>query len=236
MSSITCARCGAEVTAGVRFCRQCGQPVPAPSVSSMLEAETRTFAPPPREPAAPTQHINSPLTGPAYMEPGQMPFAPAAPVTKSLQPSGSSGTAAKVLLAGLVLILLIAAISFAAMKFLSSRDSRPEKPGVTIPEIPPPPPPPPPASGGSSSTGNSLVYPGAETVLDVTKADGHVLQLRTHDPIEKVVNWYTEKIRPTETVKVPGGNMTVLRGEAVRAVITATGTETSIIIKQGGEE
>ena len=220
------------MTAGARFCRQCGQPVPAPSVSSMLEAETRTFAPP-REPATPTQHINSPLTGPAYMEPGQMPFAPAAPVTNSLQPSGSSGAAAKVLLAGLVLILLIAAISLAAMKILSSRDSRPETPGISVPEIPPPPPP---AGGGSSSTSNSLVYPGAETVLDVTKADGHVLQLRTRDPLEKVVNWYTEKIRPTETVKVPGGNMTILRSDAVKAVITATGTETSIIIKQGGDE
>jgi hypothetical protein len=234
MSSINCARCGAEMSAGARFCRQCGQPVPAPSASSVLEAETRTFAPP-REPATPTQHINSPLTGPAYMEPGQMPFAPA-PVTKSLEPSGSLGGATKVLLAGLVLILLIAAISLAAMKILSSRNSRPETPGVTVPEIPPPPPPPPPASGGPASTGNSLVYPGAETVLDVTKADGHVLQLRTHDPVEKVVNWYTEKIRPTETVKVPGSNMTVLRGETIKAVITATGTETSIIIKQGGEE
>ena len=232
MSSINCPKCGAEMTAGARFCRRCGQPVPAPSASSVLEAETRTFAPP-REPATPTQHINSPLTGPAYMEPGQMPSAPA-PVTKSLEPSGG---AAKVLLAGLVLILLIVTISLVVMKILSSRDSRPETPVVTTPEMPPPPPAPPaPGRGGSSPISSSLVYPDAETVLDISKTDGHVLQLRTRDPLKKVVDWYTEKLRPTETVKVPGDNTTILRGDDIRAVITATGTETNIIINQGGEE
>jgi hypothetical protein len=35
---------------------------------------------------------------------------------------------------------------------------------------------------------------------------------------------------------VPGGNVTILRGKDIKAVITATGNETDIIIKQGGDE
>ena len=228
--NINCTKCGAEMAAGARFCRRCGQPV---SAQSVLEAETRVFATPPDQTNA-TQHINSPLTGPAYMSPAEMPTPPS-PVTKSLQPSIST---TKVLLAFLVLILLlIIPVSLAVMKILSSRNSRPETPVVTIPEVPPPPPAPPAgSSGGSSPTSDSLIYPGAKTLLDITKTDGHVLQLRTSDPVDKVVAWYVNKIKPDDTVKVPGGNVTILRGKDIKAVITATGNETDIIIKQGGDE
>ncbi|HEX8650575.1 MAG TPA: zinc ribbon domain-containing protein [Pyrinomonadaceae bacterium] len=232
MSSTTCTKCGAEMTAGARFCRRCGQPAPEAPAQSVLEAETRVFATRDREPNAATQHINSPLTGPAYMSPGEMPAPPAAPVTKSLQPSSST---TRVLLAGLVLLLLIFPIALVAMKLASDRNSRPETPVVTVPEIPPPPAPPS-GSGGSAPISSALVYPNAKTLLDVTKRDGHVLQLRTSDPTDKVVQWYTDKIKPSETVKVPGGNMTILRSEDIRAIITSVGNETDIIIRQGGDE
>jgi hypothetical protein len=140
-----------------------------------------------------------------------------------------------VLLACLVLLLLIFPIALVAMKLVSDRNSRAETPVVTVPEIPPPPAPPS-GSGGSAPIDSALVYPNAKTLLDITKTDGHVLQLRTGDPPDKVVRWYTDKIKPSETVKVPGGNMTILRSEDVRAIITSVGNETDIIIRQGGDE
>ena len=230
MSNVTCARCGAEIVAGSRFCRRCGEPAPvAARESSVLEAETRIFTPPPTGHATPTEHINTPLTGPAYMSPAQTPTPPTAP-TKPLE---SSGWTARLVLIGLLLALLIVPITFAVFKLLKSGSSRTQPPVVTVPEIPPPPPPPP-ARGGSAATNNPLYYPGAETVMEVTgQEEGHVLQLRTSDPLDKVVRWYVEKVKPTSTIKTPGDNVTVLRGEGVNVVITGGGDQTEIIIRQG---
>jgi hypothetical protein len=234
MSHITsCARCGAEIAAGSRFCRRCGQPAPvAARESSVLEAETRIFTTPSTAHATPTQHINSPPTGPAYMSPGQMSTPPAAQ-TKPLETSGATTRWA---LIGLLLILLIIPVAFAVVMILESRNSPTQPPVVTVPEIPPPPPPPPPptARGGSSATDNPLVYPGAETVMEMTgEEEGRVLQLRTGDPLDKVVQWYVEKVKPTSTIKTPGENVTVLRGEGINVVITGGGSQTEIIIRQG---
>lgn len=233
MSTIICAKCGAEIVAGSRFCRRCGEPAHvAARESSVLEAETRIFTAPPTDQATPTQHINSPLTGPAYMSPGQMPTPPAA-LTKPLEPSG---TTTKIALICLLLLLLIVPVTFAVVKMLKGRTGQTQPPVVTAPEIPPPPPPPPPptARGGSSATNNPLVYPGAETVMEITgREEGHVLQLRTGDPFNKVVEWYVEKVKPTSTVRTPGENVTVLRGEGINVVITDTGAQTEIIIRQG---
>lgn len=231
MSSMTCMKCGAEMAAGARFCRRCGEPAPAHApAQSVLEAETRIFATE-AEPSASTQHINAHMTGPAYMSPAEM-HAPQAPVTKSLQ---SSSSTFKVLMLGVVLVLLVVPVVLLLIMFVSNWSSRrAETPVVTVPEIPPPPAPPSGSNGTASSS--ALVYPDAKVLLDITKSDGHVLQLRTNDSIDKVVRWYTDKIKPSETVKVPGGNMTILRGTDIRAVITSTGAGTDIIIKQGGED
>jgi hypothetical protein len=240
MPSITCPKCGVELVAGSRFCRRCGQPAPvaARESSSVLEAETRTFAPP-TDYASPTVPINSPLTGPAYIAPGQTPMPPAA-ATKPLEPSGST---AKWALIGLLLILLIVPLSFAVVKMLRSRTSQPQPPVVTEPAIPAPPappaPPPPPTlpGGGSSATDTSLIYPGAETTLNVSdRVKGRVLQLRTRDPFDKVVDWYVEKLKPATTTRVPGVNMTVLHGEGINVVITTEDAQTEIIINQGSDQ
>ncbi len=73
--------------------------------------------------------------------------------------------------------------------------------------------------------------------MDMTGKDGNrVLQLRTKDSPDKVVAWYVEKLKPTENMRIPGESVTVLRGDNIRAVITATGAQTDIIIKQGDDE
>ena len=229
-----CQRCGAEMAAGARFCRRCGEPAAAaPPASSVLEAETRVFGKQ-AGPTAQTQHINSPLTGPAYMSPMDMPATPAAATTKSLRPYVST---TKILLAGLLLILLLLIpVSLLVVKLLSSRTSRPETPVVTVPEVPPPPPAPPAGSSSSTPTSNSLVYPGAKTLLDITQENGRILQLLTQDPMSKVADWYTDKLKPDNIVKTPGGNTTVLRSNDIKVVITSAGPETSITVKQGGDE
>lgn len=242
MSSITCTKCGAEIVAGSRFCRRCGLPAPLAARdssnsinNSVLEAETRTFATP-TDYATPTQHINPPVTGPAYMTPGQTPMPPSAP-TKPLKPSGST---AKFVLIGLLLMLLIVPISFAVVKVLMGRASQPQPPVVATPEIPRPPQPPA-IRGGSTLANNALIYPGAEVVMNVSgRGEGHegrVLQLRTRDPLDKVVDWYAEKLKPNSNmVKVPGDAMTILRGEGINVVITTNDAQTEIIINEGGAE
>jgi hypothetical protein len=221
------------MAAGARFCRRCGEPAAAAPASSVLEAETRIFGKQ-AGPTAHTQHINTPLTGPAYMSPTDMPVTPAAATTKSLRPFVST---TKILLAGLLLILLlIIPVSLLVIKLLSSRTGRPETPVVTVPEVPPPPPAPPAGKGGSTPISGSLVYPNAETLLDITEKNGRVLQLRTSDPIGKVVDWYTDQLKPDKVVKVPGGSTTVLRGNDIKVVITSAGPETSITVKQDGDE
>jgi hypothetical protein len=237
MSSITCTSCGAEIVAGSRFCRRCGQPAPAVAArdNSVLEAETRVFATP-TDYATPTQHINSPLTGPAYIAPGQ-PAAPPAAATKPLKPSGS---AVKWVFIGLfLLILLMIPISFAVVHMLKSQTGQPQPPVITAPEIPPPPPPPT-GRGVSTPAIDTLIYPGAELVMNVSgqgeSHEGRVLQLRTRDPFDKVVDWYVEKLKPNSNmVKVPGDVMTILRGEGVNVVITTKGDQTEIIINQGSD-
>lgn len=231
MSSITCTSCGAEIVAGSRFCRRCGQPAPpqARASSSVLEAETRVFAPP-TDYATPTQHINSPLTGPAYIAPAQTPTPPA-PATQPLKPSGST---VKFALIGLVLLfLLLIPVSFGVMHLLKSRTSQPQPPPVAAPEIPRPPQPPAPV--GPASADSELIYPGAETTLNIIERGKGVLQLRTSDPFDKVVAWYVDKLKLTKTTKVPGLNITVLNGEGINVVITGGGDQTEIIINQGGD-
>jgi hypothetical protein len=63
-----------------------------------------------------------------------------------------------------------------------------------------------------------------------------VLQLRTKDSLDKVVEWYVEKLKPNENMKIPGENVTVLRGDKIRVVITAQDAQTDIIIRQGSDQ
>lgn len=230
MSSITCTKCGAEIVAG-RFCRRCGQPAPVAArenSNTVLEAETRTFAKP-SDYAMPTEQINSPLTGPAYIAPGPPPAPPAA-ATQPLKPASST---IKPVLIGLLFLLLMVPVAFAFFKILKRRNS-PPPPVITAPEIPPPPPPPAPGRGALTPVDDALVYPQSETVMNMTHGtEGRVLQLRTRDPIDKVVDWYVEKIKPSSTMKVPGEYVTVLRGEGINVVITSKDDQTEILIEQG---
>jgi hypothetical protein len=64
--------------------------------------------------------------------------------------------------------------------------------------------------------------------------EGMVLQLHTTDPFDRVVDWYTEKLKPTNVVKTKGPSV-ILEGDGMTAIINQAGDGTNIMLTQGGD-
>lgn len=107
---------------------------------------------------------------------------------------------------------------------------KPQVPPVNPPPIPPIPQPPGTTQGGAIS--KAYVYPGAETTMEITDAtEGNVLQLHTSDSLDKVVAWYTEKLKPTQTIKQPSN--VILGGGGLTAIINGDDDGTNIMLTHG---
>jgi uncharacterized Zn finger protein (UPF0148 family) len=89
-------------------------------------------------------------------------------------------------------------------------------------------------SRSASSISRSLVYPNAETIVDMKSEEGSALQLRTRDPFNRVVDWYVANLKPTKTMKLTESNV-LLKAGNITAVIAAEDNETNIVIKQAAE-
>jgi hypothetical protein len=238
MESFYCSNCGAPIESNLKFCRRCGKPV------NLSEATTRTLDPPPViEPA--TQHMNAAQTGPSYLPPAAMMPPLPAQTTKGLGPAGQNRTV--LILAGLVGFLLIALAVLAIITSRISREIVPDLPAMQpppatsvppvsrAPQLPvaPPVPPPPPATAapGNPPISREMVYPGAAIIMEMNRSGGgSVLQLNTTDSYDKVVAWYTGKLRPSKTVRTVG-NTTILKGAAISAIITGTDEGVTILLK-----
>jgi hypothetical protein len=216
----------------------CGQP--SLDTTSVSEAATRVFEATAERPAAQTQAWQSQPTGPAYMSPaGASPLKDAA--TRSLEPTGQSQKKSWLVLS-FALIFLAVVFTFAVGMMLRGRmaTTTPTQtpPVVTVPDtgLPPPPPPPaaPPAPGTSTPT-SDLVYPGAQTIMDMKTGSGNFLQLSTTDPVDKVVDWYVTKVKGAEIFRTPEAGA-VLRAGETQIVISPGSKGSSIIIKQGSEK
>jgi len=115
------------------------------------------------------------------------------------------------------------------------------RPPVTSGPVVPPVPPAVPgiAAPPAGVVGNEFIYPGSKVNLQANTADGVTLQLQTTDSIDKVVTWYTTKLKPTKTVNPgfePGGaRISIMEGENGKAVITGNDEGTSIIFKGENE-
>lgn len=219
--------------AEARFCRRCGQPAQSLDQASVTEANTRVFEQAP-ERGAQTQYHDPRATGPSYLAPNADAYSPPAvvmnPEPARLKRHGILWGSAIV-----VVILLLLAIVFAVMR----TSTTPAPTTVTKPEVPvppviappqPPQPPQPPAAEQGKAAG--LVYPGAEITMEMTRgAEGSVRQLRTGDSFDKVVAWYTNKLKPTNTIKASGS--VVLTNSNTTAVITSDGDETTVLLKEG---
>lgn len=82
-----------------------------------------------------------------------------------------------------------------------------------------------------TTSAEGLFYPGAQTVVDITSADGgRALHLQTSDPLEKVEDWYEKSLQPQKTVRLTSSSV-VLKNENTTATIASEGTTTSILIK-----
>jgi zinc ribbon protein len=250
MSSVPCTNCGAEISPGTKFCRRCGQP--SLDTASVSEATTRVFEATAERKVSPTESWNAQPTGPAYLSPSARAGAPTPPpqdaTTKSLDSTGSQKQ--KIWLAVSIMALLIAvfvAVVVGTMLKVRNAVTTQAPPVVTRPEtgLPAPPAPPappalppieePPAAGTSVAT-SELMYPGAETVMDMKSSRDNFLELRSTDSLDKVVDWYTTKLKPSEVIKDgTRGTEAILRAGRTSVIISARDSGTDILIKQGVE-
>ena len=241
MSNATCPNCGAALMAGAKFCRQCGRLVGGANADNVTEATTRTLRAPTDYAAQPTDFFQSPPTSPAYISPTETP-PPAAYDTKNLKAGGPkqsiwlmSAIASVLLVAGIVLGIILFIRSFTSATRPSGAE--PKTPSVTVRGVPPPPPPQPPSvRTQTTSVSPEFVYPGAETTMEMKNAEGGsmILQLRTKDSYEKVLDWYVENLKPQNTIISPGPSA-VLKWDKLMAVINSAGGETHIMLKQFDE-
>jgi hypothetical protein len=214
MANTFCPNCGAEFVAGMNFCRRCGAAVvvsPDPS-----EQPTAILNQTPSSPA--TQRFDPRPTGAAYgAAPPSAPPGPAAPfIVASEVPAATprSGSMRGLIIVGIIIVVLLGIGSVVGVMktvFRARSQSR--------------------SSVSKQLIGKSLVYPGAQTILDVTSEEGTgVLQLKTTDGIDKVADWYEAKLKPTKTVRV--GPTVVMKSDTVTATIVSDGSNTNILIKQ----
>jgi len=172
MANSLCSNCGAEFVAGMNFCRRCGAAVvisPDPS-----EQPTAILNQTPSGPT--TQRFDPRPTGAAYGP--APPSAPAGPTAPFAVASGvpvaapRSGSMRGLIIVGIIIVVLLAIGSVVGVMkavFRAHSQSR--------------------SSVSKQLAGKSLVYPGAQTVLDVTSEDGAgVLQLKTTDGVDKVAD------------------------------------------------
>jgi hypothetical protein len=77
----------------------------------------------------------------------------------------------------------------------------------------------------------ALIYPGAETVVDMTSDEGRAIQLQTGDSLDRVLAWYQGSIKPTKTMRLTSRSF-VLKNQNVTATIATEDNKTNILIKQ----
>ncbi|HYN23779.1 MAG TPA: hypothetical protein VES69_01900 [Pyrinomonadaceae bacterium] len=84
----------------------------------------------------------------------------------------------------------------------------------------------------SRTTDNAaLIYPGAQTVVDMTSDEGRAIQLQTGDSLDQVLAWYQGSLKPTKTMRLTSTSF-VLRNQNVTATIATEDNRTNILIKQ----
>jgi hypothetical protein len=208
----------------------------------VTEATTRTLRTPADFSAQPTDIFNAQPTSPAYLAPGQTPQPPVY-TTSNLEQRGRKSNAWMISLLAVFFVISLVATLFALgiIKINSGQTvsppptvTVPQPPTDTVPEIPPPPQPPGPTNG-SNSISRSFIYPGAETLMDLTRANGgSLLQLKSQDSYEKVLNWYIDRLKPQNINRLPGKNA-ILKSDKLMAIINSSGEGTMIMLKETDE-
>jgi hypothetical protein len=86
-------------------------------------------------------------------------------------------------------------------------------------------------SHGRTTSNTALLYPGAQTVVDMTNEDGgRAIQLQTTDSLDQVESWYQKNLKPTKTVRL-ASTIIVLKNENATATLAREDDKTNILIK-----
>jgi hypothetical protein len=219
-----------------RFCRKCGKPSTRFAAESVTEGTTRILE---------TPEASKVFGQEFYEQHGSL----AQPTTRI--PPQANQTARNLAVAepkrqnwALIGSLLFVGLALiATILFFALRGSSTPPPSVIIrregPPIPQPPHPPalPPVTGqaGTSVISAEYLYPGAEKLMETISNDGSVVQLRTSDSFDKVVNWYEEKLKPSNIVKQKAGDESqmILNAPPMNAVISEDNSgDVKIILHQ----
>ncbi len=204
MSVIRCSACSAELFPKANFCRRCGATVTSGSAIITSEEPTRNLNE--RVDAVATQRLAPRATspGPGSLKNSMSNSVAAASLGGQAPPSGRKIHVA-LLVGSVVSVIIIAIISSVA--FVRMRSHR------------------------STTDSTALIYPGAQTVVDITSDDGRAIQLQTGDSLDRVLAWYEGTLKPTKTMRLTSTSV-VLRSENVTATIATEDNKTNILIKQ----
>jgi hypothetical protein len=200
-----CSACSAQLFPEAKFCRQCGATVTAGNAVNPSEEPTQALNE--RLEDVITRRLDPRPTSPGRASQrtpsGKSIDATSLPAPSSSPPRRKFPTA--LLLGSAVLIIVIAIVSSAIFMRMRSR---------------------------SSATGNAeLIYPGAETVVDMTSDEGRSIHLQTGDSLERVLAWYDANLKPTKRMRLTSTSV-VLRSQNVTATIASEDNKTNILIKQ----
>jgi hypothetical protein len=87
-------------------------------------------------------------------------------------------------------------------------------------------------SHSRTMTSVNLVYPGAQTLVDMNYEDGsRAVQLVTPDSLEKVESWYTSLLRPTKTIRLTSTSV-VMKNLNTTVTIAVEDNKTNVLIKK----
>jgi len=194
MNALQCNSCGATLLPDTSFCRQCGAPISGDVRAPQLEYPTAPFSRPADN--VTTQRLDPRPTSDRSGRQFQPPYAPS-PIVLANPPRAKAHS---LVVGGIALIVLLLAI-IAVVAVVKMR-----APTRIVKVV-----------GQGATVQGDLVYPGAETLVDMTGPDGgRVLQLRASDPLQLVQHWYETTLQPTKMVKL-GSASVVLKNDKVTA-------------------
>jgi len=203
MSVPRCSACRAELLPDANFCRQCGVTVTPRSAVDTSEEPTLTLNE--RVGNVTTQRLDPRPTSP---DPGSIGNPTRNSVAtgmraNTLPPRGRLPAAA--IVGGIVLLVVIGIVSSLAIVRMRSHSR--------------------------TSDNAALIYPGSQTVVDMTSDEGRAIQLQTGDSLDRVLAWYDASLKPTKRMRLTSTSF-VLRNQNVTATIASEDNKTNILIKQ----
>jgi hypothetical protein len=78
----------------------------------------------------------------------------------------------------------------------------------------------------------ALMYPGAQTIVDMKSDVGRTLQLQTSDSLDRVESWYHNNFKLNKIIRLSTNNV-ILKNDKLVITLAVEDNKTNILIKQG---